>query len=51
MAAMGMVIVAAAAQGAAPYLIGVAIDEMITTGNSRVSADHASARSHLYRFS
>jgi ATP-binding cassette, subfamily B, multidrug efflux pump len=34
MAAMGMVIIAAAAQGAAPYLIGVAVDEMITTGNS-----------------
>jgi ABC-type multidrug transport system fused ATPase/permease subunit len=34
MAAMGMVIIAAAAQGAGPYLIGVAVDEMITTGNT-----------------
>jgi ATP-binding cassette, subfamily B, multidrug efflux pump len=34
MAAMGMVILAAAAQGASPYLIGVAVDEMITTGNT-----------------
>jgi ATP-binding cassette, subfamily B, multidrug efflux pump len=34
MASLGMVIIAAAAQGAAPYLIGVAVDEMITTGNA-----------------
>jgi ATP-binding cassette, subfamily B, multidrug efflux pump len=33
-AAMLMVIIAAAAQGAAPYLIGVAVDEMITTANA-----------------
>jgi ATP-binding cassette, subfamily B, multidrug efflux pump len=33
-AALVMVIISAAAQGAAPYLIGVAVDEMIGTGNT-----------------